>query len=356
MSLDSISVITKMLTPVFYGTKSLLCLGAKHAESFLLEPFCSETNPRLPLPYKIYDFSPEEYPNGVRGIPVFPLHEIKNIRSENAIILIAAEDQEFYNYLGELYDHLQCYYFPILPCTSIEAYFYALDHELEIIDTSKLFADATSQKLYKEYWESRIIGRVYDPMLFSGHPYWGNDIVPNVPEKGTIILGGAYNGSHIDRALTQTDIKNAILFEPNSIWTEYLRQKFCNLSKIKIIEKALYNSNGYISFDNSNELGAKVCAEGNGNSIVQTLLLDDCCLSDVAIIALDIEGAELQALEGAIKTIKSCKPILAVCSYHKISDYVEIPQYIHKLGLGYDLYFRHHSCYYEESVVYAIPK
>jgi len=355
MKLESISAITNMLAPVFSGSKSLLCLGAKHAESYLLEPFCLGTAPQLPFPQKIYDFFPDEYPDGVNGIPVLPLNDLKEIHSEDALILIAAEDQEFYNYLGELYDRLHCYYFPILPCTSIEAYFYALEHELEIEITSKLFSDALSQRLYREYWESRICGRVYDPLLFSEQPYWGNDLVPNIPDDDMIVLGGAYNGHHIDRAMKHISKVRAMLFEPNSTWAAYLKEKFCDLPEIRIIPKALYNSNGNISFDTSNELGAQVCLDGNGNCTVQSIRLDEFYLDDVGIIALDIEGAELQALEGAERTIKECRPILAICSYHKISDYIDIPQYIHKLGLAYDLYFRQHSCYYEESVVYAIP-
>lgn len=355
MKLESIATISEMLAPVFSGSKALLCLGAKHAESYLIEPFCSGATPQLPFPQKIYDYSPDEYLTGVRGVPVLPLSEIKEMHAEKAVIVIAAEDQEFYNYLGELYDNLHCYYFPILPCTSLEAYFYALHHEQEIDSIYNLFSDATSQRLYKEYWESRIAGRVYDPMLYSGQPYWGNDLVPNMLDTGTIILGGAYNGLHIDRALS-TSRRNAILFEPNPIWAKYLRQKFSGYAEIEIIDKALYNTNGTISFDTSNELGAKVCLEDSGNCTVKTVRLDDYRLKDVAIIALDIEGSELQALDGAVKTIKSCRPILAVCSYHKISDYVDIPRYIGSLGLGYSLFFRHHSCYYEESVVYAIPK
>lgn len=355
MKLESIATISEILAPVFSGSKSLLCLGAKHAESYLIEPFCSGATPQLPFPQKIYDYSPNEYLKGVSGIPVIPLSEIKKIQADKAVIVIAAEDQEFYNYLGELYDNLHCYYFPILPCTSIEAYFYALDHEQEIDSTLKLFSDATSQRLYKEYWESRIAGRVYDPMLYSGQPYWGNDLVSNIPNSGTIILGGAYNGLHIDRALSRSR-RNAILFEPNPIWAKFLRQKFSGYTEIEIIDKALYDINGTFSFDTSNELGAKICLEDSGNCTVKAIRLDDYLLNDVSIIALDIEGAELQALDGAAETIKSCKPILAICSYHKISDYVDIPQYIGNLGLGYSIFFRHHSCYYEESVVYAIPE
>lgn len=356
MKLKSISTITNILAPVYSGSKRLFCLGAKHARSYLLEPYCYDKPSQLPLPQKIFDHSPNEYPDGMDGIPVLPLNCLKEVRAEDAVILIAAEDQEFYNYLGELYDNLHCYYFPILPCTAIEAYFYALDHEKEIYDISELLSDEISRRTYIEYWESRIAGCVYNPALYSEQPYWGNDIVPYLPTGGTIILGGAYNGLHIDRVQIPGTRHNAMLFEPNPTWATYLNKKYCESPEIRIIDQALYNSKGEVPFDTSNELGAQVCIDGSGNCIVQTVRLDDFNLNDVVIIALDIEGTELKALEGAESTIRSCRPILAICAYHKISDYIDIPRYIHEMGINYKIYFRQHSCYYEESVVYAIPE
>ena len=356
MKLESISAIAKILAPVYSGSKALFCLGAKHVKTHLIEPFCYGNKPKLPLPQKIFDFYPADYPKGIDGILVQPLNCLTETLAEDAVILIAEEDQVFYNYLGELYDKLHCYYFPILPCTAIEAYFYALDHEKEIYAIAESFSDDISMRTYIEYWESRIAGRVYNPALFSEQPYWGNDIVPRLPDNGIIILGGAYNGLHIDRARKYVPMLNAILFEPNPIWAAFLNKKYCGASEIQIVPKALYNINSEISFDTSNELGARVCSDETGNCTVQTICLDNFSLNNVSIIALDIEGTELQALEGAINTIKSCRPTLAICSYHKISDYINIPQYIYKLGLNYRLYFRQHSCYYEESVVYAIPE
>lgn len=353
MRLQSISAITKILTPVYAGTKNLFCLGAKHAKEYLLEPFCYSNPSKIPSPNKIFDFNPNNFPPEIDGIPVLPLNTLKDFRAEENVILIAAEDQEFYSYLGALYDELHCYYFPILPCTALEAYFYAVSHEEEIYSTMHNFWDEKSRKIYMDYWESRISGCVYNPALYCGEPYWGNDIIPHLNNKGTIILGGAYNGLHIDRIPQNNTNYNVMLFEPNLKWENFLKKKYENNPQIMVFPQALYNTTSMANFDTSNELGAQICA--NGNCMVQTVRLDDFNISDVSIIALDIEGAELEALEGATNTIRLCKPILAICSYHKISDYVDIPKYINSLEENYKLLFRQHSCYYEESVIYAIP-
>lgn len=69
---------------------------------------------------------------------------------------------------------------------------------------------------------------------------------------------------------------------------------------------------------------------------------------------MDIEGFEMKALNGAINTIKKYKPTLAICIYHKYTDFIDIPEFILNLNLGYKLYVRHHSNNFTETVLYAI--
>lgn len=79
-------------------------------------------------------------------------------------------------------------------------------------------------------------------------------------------------------------------------------------------------------------------------------------ISKVDFIKFDIEGAELEALKGCEKTIKTFKPKLAICLYHNIEHFVLIPKYIKELVPGYDLYIDHHTMAEGETVMYAIHK
>lgn len=70
---------------------------------------------------------------------------------------------------------------------------------------------------------------------------------------------------------------------------------------------------------------------------------------------MDIEGAELAALQGGAETIKRYKPKLAISIYHKPEDIIEIPIYIKSLVPEYKLYIRHYTNMYAETILYAIP-
>ena len=69
---------------------------------------------------------------------------------------------------------------------------------------------------------------------------------------------------------------------------------------------------------------------------------------------MDIEGAELMALQGAEKIIRKYKPKLAVCVYHKPEDIIEILKYTLELNPEYKIHLRHYSNYFWETVMYAV--
>lgn len=69
---------------------------------------------------------------------------------------------------------------------------------------------------------------------------------------------------------------------------------------------------------------------------------------------MDIEGAELKALEGARNTIIINHPRLAVCIYHKALDVVDIASYLLELVPEYKFYIRQYASNMWETVLYAV--
>jgi len=84
-------------------------------------------------------------------------------------------------------------------------------------------------------------------------------------------------------------------------------------------------------------------SSANGDRI-QTVTLDDYVVASqldrVDYIKMDIEGAEVAALNGARHTIRHFQPRLAICLYHKWDDVMTIPAAILDAGVDYRFEFK----------------
>jgi len=127
-----------------------------------------------------------------------------------------------------------------------------------------------------------------------------------------------------------------------------------SIQRVILINKGAWKCNDILSFS----------ATANGSSNlnesglikVDVVALDDIVGEEmVTYIKMDIEGAELNALMGAQHVISKNKPRLAICIYHKPEDILEIPLYLLQIVPSYKFYLRHHSQFYTETVLYAVP-
>lgn len=98
--------------------------------------------------------------------------------------------------------------------------------------------------------------------------------------------------------------------------------------------------------------------EPSANNLIQQAQvkrLDDVLKSrNVTYIKMDVEGAEMNALLGAEHIIRTQRPRLSVCVYHKVSDFWQIPLLLKKFNHEYKFVLRHYtktSC--EGTVLYA---
>ncbi|CAK7052170.1 MAG: hypothetical protein DELT_01092 [Desulfovibrio sp.] len=71
----------------------------------------------------------------------------------------------------------------------------------------------------------------------------------------------------------------------------------------------------------------------------------------VSFIKMDIEGAELAALQGAVETIHRDRPKLAISLYHKPEDLFELPFFLKEHCTDYSFFVRGDA----EFVLFAVP-
>lgn len=129
--------------------------------------------------------------------------------------------------------------------------------------------------------------------------------------------------------------------------------------KINLVPNPLWSTSGEEVFYYSNGPGSKVSLEefeGYTNKTT-TISIDDYYqinkLARIDFIKMDIEGAEVKALQGAQEIIKKFKPKLAIALYHSTNDFDAIPRFINELNLGYKLYLSHSTIYGEETMLFA---
>lgn len=132
-------------------------------------------------------------------------------------------------------------------------------------------------------------------------------------------------------------------------------------SRISVVPKALFNISGKKLVFQENGPGTKLSEDHleSGASTAITTSIDDYVqenkISRIGFIKMDIEGAELSALQGAINTIKRDRPRLAIAIYHDLNDFITIPQFLSSLNLGYSFYIDHFTIHDEETILFAKP-
>jgi FkbM family methyltransferase len=106
--------------------------------------------------------------------------------------------------------------------------------------------------------------------------------------------------------------------------------------------------------------GASVAFGGTNGKTIDITSIDkfvsDNKIEHVDFIKMDIEGAELSALKGAVETIKEFKPNLAICVYHKGKDILEIPEYLISIVPEYNFYLKHNTDGFADTVLYCENK
>jgi len=234
----------------------------------------------------------------------------------------------------------------------------------QVKDVTQLLFDEESKTTYIKIMKFRKTGRFVDyPKSYPTYTqYFINDFF-TYGKNEVLIDCGAFQGDSIENflKLPNMEYKKIIAFEPDKENFRILNNKYGEDSRFLLLNAGAWNKDGKLYFSGSegNEAGGSISENSTGKADeieIQVRSIDTLCLKEkVTFIKMDIEGAELNALNGAEQTILRDLPRLAICIYHSDEDMVRIPEYIHKLVPEYKLYVRHHYNFPSvwETVVYA---
>jgi FkbM family methyltransferase len=199
--------------------------------------------------------------------------------------------------------------------------------------------------------------------------YFNNDIV-FLKEGETLVDGGSFNGLSAATFAKTCErkglaYKGIFCFEPDAGNFSVLQKNTAHLPNTTCIQRGLWSHATTLTFLSAGECDPGAFLEASGSMTanpcankveVQTISIDEQFHDgEISFIKLDIEGAEIEAIQGAAETIKRCQPTLAISAYHKHSDIYRLPLLIHSLCPTYKLYLRHYGYTLFDMVLFAIP-
>lgn len=188
--------------------------------------------------------------------------------------------------------------------------------------------------------------------------YFDEDIF--TPQENEVFVDcGAYDGDSLLDFFTFLKKHNidsyrkCIAFEPDIDNFKKLIENIAGLPNIEAYQMGTYNCKDTLHFSDGNDTGSSI--QNNGGTIIEVDSIDNIVKDEkVTYIKMDIEGAELDSLKGAKKTILKNRPKLAICVYHRTDDLLTIPEFILSLHNDYKLYLRNYKKAGVDTVLYAI--
>jgi FkbM family methyltransferase len=204
---------------------------------------------------------------------------------------------------------------------------------------------------FRQTLDPRVLAPIVEPELYesAGLLAYGDDEV--------YVDAGAFDGDTIRlfSARVRGRYARVYAFEPDPKTFAALKQNFAAEPRVEPINAGLSCRKGILRFRGDASRGA-IFAEDGGIEIDVTTIDDVVGDGRVTFIKMNIEGAEIDALNGAERTIRRWRPKLAISAYHRPSDLWRIPKLVRRFSEDYGLYLRQHDGGVIESVLYALPR
>ena len=272
------------------------------------------------------------------------------------IVTFAVHDEPTMNFISQLSDSFELY----APTVSVvDGSPFDLDFFKENEDNFhkayEMLSDEKSKSDYLDILRFKLSGDVkYLVKTHSEKMKLYDEVLP-LSDNETIMDLGAYDGDTVREFLTVTNGKYNKIFalEPDEKNFRKLERKTEGLENLIRLNIGAWDKKETLYFAKKSGRNSRL---EDGGVPVEFDSVDNIADCEITFIKMDIEGAELKALEGAKNTVRKYKPKLYVCAYHRNEDMFALPFKIKELYEGYKIYFRQHPYIPAwESNFYAIP-
>ena len=299
-----------------------------------------------------------------RGYKVKTLSDVKNEYSDPLILLSFASNRAEVIDMIKRIDSENDMRIPDMPVTAEEYFdkdFYNSNYE-SIKKAYDSLADEESKRTYASIVNYKLTGRA--EYLFASTQKT-SQIYSLIGDGVKVAVdAGAYNGDTAREMQTYfVKIERIYAIEPDKRnfkkLSKYVDEN--NLAgKIIPINAGAWSENSEGEFNSSanrnSSISSTVSYESRSDS-VPLVAIDSITDGKIDYIKYDVEGAELEALKGSIKTIEANRPRLLISAYHRSEDIFSLVNYVKEKHPFYSLYMRRTECFPAwEIAIIAIPE
>ena len=220
--------------------------------------------------------------------------------------------------------------------------------------------DERSREVFVNVLNARLGGdlSLYEKIRSPGL-YFDKDLVA-LGEHEVFLDVGAYKGDAIVEFSRRTGGRydGIIAFEPDRKASAALLETAARnkIGGLELHGCGAWNEAATLSFDGGREGSSRLSgtAAAPQAAAVEVKAIDSVLGGRrVTYVAMDIEGAEHNAILGAERTIKKWTPKMAVCAYHRREDLFDLLLLLRSFVPQYRFYLRHYTSDQTETVLYA---
>jgi FkbM family methyltransferase len=171
-------------------------------------------------------------------------------------------------------------------------------------------------------------------------------------EKGEVFVDvGGFDGDTTEALLNRwPNFREVHFFEPSISNMKHAQRRLVEHHCLSYYQIGLSDKKGILGFCSSN--GPSSAFSDSGDELIEVDTLDDCLNQEVSFIKIDIEGLEMQALNGARRHIACEKTSLAIAGYHKPDDLRLIFQFVKRLRPSCSVFLRHYTEGMSETILF----
>ena len=290
------------------------------------------------------------------GFKVISYNECcKDLSGQNFIVLVCfgSSRPEVLSFVDKIASERELYVpdVPVYGSNLFDMSFYE-SNKSQIEEVFSLLSDDVSRNCYINYINYKLTGNISYLTECESDPDNESGLLEKISE-GCFVDLGAYYGDTAKHYLDKFScLTSCIAVEPE-------RHSFAKLESyaesltaegfdIRCVNALVGKKTGTELVSTSRGRGTRALPNSNvelkNTRRIDVVTVDSFARDDISFIKFDVEGSELDAIEGAKETILRSRPVMKIACYHRSEDVFALPKKVLEIRGDYKIFMRHTRC------------